>query len=654
MADNKDMNENKNDMSKDATLKNDMQNSAPSQSLGSILNNAEQDDVFDAISFLDSMPEKHAKKENKSSKPSKSDAAGKKPEKTNASPKENTASDAAKENVPSKPAAENKILKKENAELPKTAEKTDKGAETKTPSLENASSPAKENSAADKPAAAAAKEAQTKPGQKPALKKANAEAGKAKPAGKTGKKLFSKKNDSNKNAVPAGGRKSLGKKKSLVVGILSFLLAGGAMFLFMVMQGTKDIKNADARMNFSYGNVIAEAVAPLFEALGVTDKNDEAKGIRNRLASRAPEMPLDISDWITEGKDSSSDKNGSSTASDGENSSGGYGSASAPSSEPYRKMEAALGSGGFGGGGRSQTSSNGMTSFSKGAEDDAINIRGGSASSAKGSSLPSGKKKGVEVLKASRKMLSAGLTSGSANTARGEWSAAFGEGRSSSKSGQLSGFAGSKTDLDSYKDAGLTSLDKIKSGEINDLKMSDIDGKHVSVPDAGVPAIADEANGESQKDDKASMEDVLKDAAGTAMKGAASSESNALSGSSSSGSKQNLVPPDDIKNIAEAKAPNGPWNPKTTEKMDAGDYEYYFKDSKPEYYQTPKGNWVVTYAGVETRIYKDENGKERKEKITYSDSFVLVPNVSPGYHHVFSSEKDSAGNKEEWHTSYGN
>ena len=146
----------------------------------------------------------------------------------------------------------------------------------------------------------------------------------------------------------------------------------------------------------------------------------------------------------------------------------------------------------------------------------------------------------------------------------------------------------------------------------------------------------------------ASMEDVLKDAAGTAMKGAASSESNALSGSSSSGSRQNLVPPDDIKNIAEAKAPNGPWNPKTTEKMDAGDYEYYFKDSKPEYYQTPKGNWVVTYAGVETRIYKDENGKERKEKITYSDSFVLVPNVSPGYHHVFSSEKDSAGNKEEW------
>ena len=86
MADNKDMNENKNDMSEDATLKNDMQNSAPSQSLGSILNNAEHDDVFDAISFLDSIPEKKEKKGNKASKPSKSDVAGKKPEKTNASP----------------------------------------------------------------------------------------------------------------------------------------------------------------------------------------------------------------------------------------------------------------------------------------------------------------------------------------------------------------------------------------------------------------------------------------------------------------------------------------------------------------------------------------------------------------------------------------
>jgi len=645
MADNKDMNENKNDMSNDETIKNDMQNSAPAQSLGSILNNAEHDDVFDAISFLDSIPEKKEKKGNKASKPSKSDAAGKKPEKTNASPKENTASDAAKENVPSKPAAENKILKKENAELPKTAEKTDKGAETKTPSLENASSPAKENSAADKPAAAVAKEAQPNPGQKPALKKANAEADKAKPAGKTGKKLFSKKNDSNKNAVPAGSRKSLGKKKSLVVGILSFLLAGGAMFLFMVMQGTKDIKNADARMNFSYGNVIAEAVAPLFEALGVKNSdNSLEESAKQRLYARTPELlELNLSDWTDSGSQSSSQSDSSSSSSDDSRSS--YGSASAPSSEPYRKMEAALGSGRFGGGGRSQTSSNGMSSFSKGSEDDAINIGGGSASYAKGSSLPGGKKKGVEVLKASRKMLSAGLTSGSANTARSEWNAAFGEGRSSSKSGQLSGFAGSKTDLDSYKDSGLVNLDKIKSGEINDLKMSDIDGKHASVPEASMPSVADDANDDGDEMDKL-IKDTIGDVANTAVDAAmgkkgdkdSDDKEKASSGKDMANAPDsNGRPPKNFTDIAE----NTNNNAYCPQKCDCGD-DCSYVDKNITYRQTKKGAWIATYTGVQN--------KKGEGAIEYTDVYVITPGGHPEMTPIRSENKNRKNGdiKEVW------
>ena len=298
-------------------------------------------------------------------------------------------------------------------------------------------------------------------------------------------------------------------------------------------------------------------------------------------------------------------------------------------------MEAALGSSGFrGGGGRSQTSSNGMSSFEKGGSADAVNT-GGGHSYASGSKLPVGKGKGIETLKASRQMLSTGLTSGSANVARSQWSSAFGEGRST---GKTSGFSnGGKADLNAYNSGGLANLDKIKSGEITDLKMNSIDGKAGAVPTASVPTMADKDKKGDETDDmiEKALGDVIGDTAKTAAdslfsgkdgdKGASEKSSGGKDGSAVGvDSGTGIKPPSEFLNIAEkTEKDGGLYCPDGCE----GD-GFTYKDNPATYYKTKKGYWVVSYTGEQ----KMDNG----DVLAYEDKYVITPGKEPELSHIVS------------------
>jgi len=638
-------------------------------SLGDILNGSMQEEVFDAIAFLDSKPEKKSGKGGKKDK-DKQDSAGKrtgtsdskKETENDKSVKEKSMAGKAKEDTPAdKPNAGKKspseekqpedkpgnhpaaIKKEENKE--KAEQKINEAtqiADTKKSAQKKAAEPVKKTADAAHNGKKGDKPAATNDGK---AVSGQASAGTVKNSAKT-KTGITDKNGAKAKAplYKASVWKVPGKKKSLVISILAFLLAGGAMFVLMTFQGAKDIKNTDAKMNFSYGNVIAGAVAPLFEALGITDdKSELEEATRKRVYDRSPEQfALNLADWTGEGAASAAGDDSSSSSGGGSEASGGRNhSASAPSSEPYRKMEAALGSSGFsGGGGRSQTSSNGMSSFEKGGASDAVNT-GGEHSYASGSKLPVGKGKGVETLRASRQMLSTGLTSGSANIARSQWSSAFGEGRST---GKTSGFSNNKADLNTYNSGGLANLDKIKSGEITDLKTGSIDGKSGSITEASVPKMVGKANnGDGDENDKL-IEKALGDVAGTATKAgvdavtsgkdkdqekgngsSGKTETAGESGASTAGSFfVSGKPPAEFSNIAEkSDADGGLYCPDGCE----GD-GFTYKDNPATYLKTAKGDWVVSYTGEQ----KMDNG----DIIKYEDKYVIRPGSDPEMTHLVS------------------
>lgn len=610
-------------------------------SLGDILNGSMQEEVFDAIAFLDSKPEKKSGRGGKKDKAAKDTAGkrtgtsdGKKETENDKSVKEKSMAGKAKEDSPAdKPNAGKKSPSEEKQPEDKpgnqpAAIKKEENKEKAEQKINEATQIADTKKSAQKKAAESVKETAD------AVNDGKAVSGQAS-AGTVKNSVQTKTGTADKNGSKAKAplynsavRKAPGKKKSLVVGILAFLLAGGAMFVLMTFQGAKDIKNTDAKMNFSYGNVIAGAVAPLFEALGITeDKSELEEATRKRVYDRSPEQfALNLADWTGEGAASAADDDSSaSSGSSSGYSGGGNHSASAPSSEPYRKMEAALGSSGFsGGGGRSQTSSNGMSSFEKGGSADAVNT-GGGHSYASGSKLPVGKGKGIETLKASRQMLSTGLTSGSANVARSQWSSAFGEGRST---GKTSGFSNNKADLNAYNSGGLANLDKIKSGEITDLKMNSIDGKSGAVPTASVPTMADKGKKGDENDDL--IEKALGDVVGDTAKTAADSLFSGKDGGKGSGGKDGvdtgsvIRPPAEFSNIAEkSEKDGGVYCPEGCEREG-----FTYKDNPATYTKTKKGNWVVSYTGEQ----KMDNG----DIIKYEDKYLIRPGMDPELTHIVS------------------
>lgn len=443
-----------------------------------------------------------------------------------------------------------------------------------------------------------------------------------------------------KNTKKSTRKVGSSKKKSLVFGILAFLLTGGVIFIFMIMQGNSGLKKDDANINFSYGNVIREAVSPLFEALGLTEKKDDLTGIKSRLAARE-ERPLDISDWLgsSGGQAASSSGSSSSSGHSGWHNSGGASSQSGP----YGKMDS-MSDYGFGSGGSTSSSGDGkgMSSYKSGSSSDKINQN---AVQAKRGQTPASSK-GFEALKATRKMLSHGLMSGSANVARNEWSSAFGEGQSYGKTYGFSNNNKAKEVI--YKDAGLASLDQIKSGEISNLKM-DTEGK--ANLDVSMPKMDEDKD---SKNEESALDKMINAAIGDIK--LSSGTAGAGSFEKALANAQAETVPDELRQIAETPRPNGPYAPKKTEKEPAvysdgtpvvPPYEHYFKDDKPQYTKTPQGNWVVTYSGVEVRIY-EENGKKREEKVKYSDVCLLYPDGKKNYYPIYSEETGKDGKTTHW------
>lgn len=238
------------------------------------------------------------------------------------------------------------------------------------------------------------------------------------------------------------------RRKTLLISMLVFLVSGGGIFLFFVIQGANDLTGAGKQAMFSYGYAVRDAVTPLFKALGVIpDDSKLSKSAVARLKARG--LPVDenglkqaapdVSDWMARG---------------GKNGSASGGGALPHTNVPHMAGSRLSGLGGAGGG--SSKSSHSINRFGASGDSTKTTMSGAGASGGAGASAPGA----LSSLRNARSLLTTGLTSGSAMTAKGAWDRSF---------GVNSAAAGGKTLA--YRDQGLVNLDKIKSGAIADLKM---------------------------------------------------------------------------------------------------------------------------------------------------------------------------------------
>jgi len=441
--------------------------------------------------------------------------------------------------------------------------------------------------------------------------------------------------------------KAPNKKKSLIVGMLAFMLAGGAVFIMMVMMGAKDIKDQDARMNFTYGNVLAGAVAPLFEALGITDRdaaNEEST--RQRLAAREPSLfALNIEDWLGK-KDSPAGFSGSGSGGS-ENAYSTQGSGDYySSSEPMPRADFGMGGGSLGGGGGSQTSGigkKGSNSFAGSSVKDAMDFKD-DGSTKKGFLPPMKGKNALAAVKAARQMLGGALASGSANVAKSNWNAAFGQGQARATGGKTSGFGNGKIDKSAFKDANALALDRIESGEIMSLKGSELGSGNASVPDASVPAPADSAAGNKDGDSNDKLiAQMLGNAVGDAANTAVNSAFSGKGSDSASAEKlipgENVTPPASYKEVFEGKDSILCTEGCSNYLGEEGYGVIYYKDDPVKYTITQKGAVIATMSGSQKSRDKDGNITEE----TYTDKYVVLPGCKPPYMHLSSSNTDASG-----------
>lgn len=274
------------------------------------------------------------------------------------------------------------------------------------------------------------------------------------------------------------------RKKTLIFSMLAFLLAGGGIFLFFIVQGSNDLTGKGKRSSFSYGTAAREGVSSFFKSMGVFPAEEEklSKAAIDRLEDRG--LPLDglrvassnpdISDWMAKG--------------------GGSSSASAPSSRPATptsvpKMSGRAGAQvGDGGGGSKSAGS--VTRFGGGSASGTTSVTGKPQASATGTT----DKGTLGTLKKAKNLLGEGLRSNSAMTAQNKWGQSFGVG-GSGKSGNLA-----------YNRTGLVDLDKIKSGEIADLKIGK--ASSLKTTDVSSPLKDEEGTKAALNSDKKVKEDA--------------------------------------------------------------------------------------------------------------------------------------------------
>lgn len=380
---------------------------------------------------------------------------------------------------------------------------------------------------------------------------------------------------------------SSSRKKSVIVGLLTFLLVGGGVFLFFIIQGSNDLTGPKNK-NFHYGSAIRSSMVPFFRSIGILGEEESAliKAAEARLKSRGlikedGSTGLDMSDWVD--KPAAASASASASAGDGGSRSASAGGPSAP----IAKMNARGGGLAAGGGGGSQ-SSGGAARFGAGGQSGNTRITAGSSGAG-----GAGKDKGtLASLRGAQALLSSGLRSGSAMTAKSKWDKSFAAGGGGHSTGEMS-----------YGKQGMISLDTIKSGEISNLKTT---GGN-SMPAASVPELDKEGTAKDADAIKAKETAKLaEDAAKQLLSSGLNSAKDKLTGGDKAGDAP-TAPPANVTQVAEQPQPNGYYCPG---QCDVGDGAT-IKDNPPTYFKSGD-KWVATYTGQQTDLdgtvtfYKDD------------------------------------------------
>ncbi|HCC48888.1 MAG TPA: hypothetical protein DEQ38_12340 [Elusimicrobia bacterium] len=401
---------------------------------------------------------------------------------------------------------------------------------------------------------------------------------------------------------------SSNRRKTLIISVLAFLLAGGGIFLFFVIQGSNDLTGSGKKNTFSYGFAVREAVLPLFKRMGISTYEDElVDATKKRLEGRGIDLSADgagapdVSDWMAKADDAPSYSPSP--------------SGRAPTPTPVPKMAGRAGSMPGGGGGGSK-SAGGLSRFGEGS------TSGNTSVSNKGAAGAGGKlEKGtMGALKNARALLGEGLKSGSAMTAHSKWGQSFGVGGTGGKSGDLA-----------YNKAGLVGLDKIKSGDIADLKMSKPGSLNVGAPpDPTKNDKATEAAKAGSAESKEAMENKMKEAAAQAAIQAAEQAMSQTGSGTGTGTGTGTGPDDKANNPdgapadilalgGNSKPPEGKFCP---DGCPTGDGEGTYKDNEAKFQQCGS-DWCVTYSGTQT-------GTDGT-KFDYSDTMRIVPGGNPPF-----------------------
>ncbi|MBI5743251.1 MAG: hypothetical protein HY952_01755 [Elusimicrobia bacterium] len=302
------------------------------------------------------------------------------------------------------------------------------------------------------------------------------------------------------------------RKKTLIVSVLAFLFIGGGVFLFFVIQGSNDLTDSGKKNTFTYGGAAREATASFFKFIGFDDVESIAKEGPKERPREKEYAAAGILDSAGTSSKSEDEVPWSRPPSSGRSAS--------PSSIP--RMEGG-GTSGVGGGGGGSKSSGGVSRFGEGSDSGNTKIAAKAPEAAAAGETGKGT---LGALAKTRAMLGEGLRSGSASTAKGKWDASFGSGRAGSGGG---------SEL-AYAKSGLVNLDKIKKGEIDNLKTTD--PKSLKIPDVAAPVKDEKAGAATDpalKKAQETAEDAIKKSMASSMLGAVGQGlGNSVSGGSGS------------------------------------------------------------------------------------------------------------------------
>lgn len=350
-------------------------------------------------------------------------------------------------------------------------------------------------------------------------------------------------------------------KKSLIVMVVTFLLMGGGVFVFLIWNGLQDMQDVKFR---SYGSGIAgRATLPILKYFGFVDAETPEGKIRDERALKIEEA-LNSGGQAAAAAASSVSPSSSARAPSRGYSGGGSGAAS--------RLGASLsGAGALGAGGGSKS----FSSFSGPGDSGALNLSGGSGPGG-GGAVKGGKT--MDALMASRGHLAAATNTNSALAARSKWDQGF---------GMKHAGAGGGGQLSSYNKA-AASLDHIESGEVSSLKIGD--PTTLDVPDVGKPKAVKEGETAADKA-KDAMKKNMADQIGKSLLGNIGGGGDSAGGGGGGTSRD--LPPDVRQYIDE--------NLVLSDELDV-DKEYDYKVKKcaadcPEGVQQGQDYYHITFRG---------------------------------------------------------